>query len=252
MTRRRESKAAAEPPHCTNCGTTVDEGDRFCRKCGAALKGTPKPNGGLRGLVGLRAFGLAALALVVVFALLVYGSRDRRSAPGSQRIDFSDVGAGGPAVAEAPQPVSPRLAADHLFNEAMTAYEMGDSAGTRQFVPMAISAYRGLAALDADARYHLALLGLAAGRPRDALAQADTMLAEAEDHLLGLSAAATAYAQMGQDARAIEYYRRFLSAYTPEVAASRSEYMDHARALPARRDEARRYLEAHGIAVPNR
>ncbi|NIR43249.1 MAG: hypothetical protein GWN99_17880, partial [Gemmatimonadetes bacterium] len=65
-------------------------------------------------------------------------------------------------------------------------------------------------------------------------------------HLLGLSVSARAYAVLGREEEAVERYRRFLAAYTPEVAASRTEYMDHARALPARRDEAESYLRQHG------
>ncbi len=127
----------------------------------------------------------------------------------------------------------------------MVAYESGDSGGVRRFVPMALAAYADLGELDADARYHIALLDLAAGRPQEALAQADTILAEVPDHLLGLSVSGEAYERMGRVEEAVARYRRFLEVYSPEVAASRPEYVDHARALPSRLEAARRYVEAH-------
>jgi tetratricopeptide (TPR) repeat protein len=205
----------------------------------------------MRGLKGLRAFGLAVVAVALVYALLEYGAGGPDSTePPAQPISITDVGLGrdlGSGSQPMEQPLSARGTADVLFNQAMTAYESGDSAAARQFVPMAITAYRGLSELDPDARYHLALLSLAAGRPEDALAQADTTLAEVPNHLLALSVAARAHAERGETAAAADFYRRYLDAYTPDIAATRPEYIDHGRALPARRDEAQRYLQERGL-----
>jgi tetratricopeptide (TPR) repeat protein len=142
--------------------------------------------------------------------------------------------------------MTPREAADAIFNQAMTAYESGDSATAVRFIPMALTAYRGLSDLDLDARYHMALLSLAADLPEEVIAQADTMMAEVPEHLLALSAAARAYERLGEAARAAEFYRRYLDAYTPAAAASRPEYMDHRSLLPALQDRARLYLENQG------
>jgi tetratricopeptide (TPR) repeat protein len=246
MVKKRDKKPVAERRHCPGCGATVDKSDRFCRECGAPLKDDAKANGGLRGLVGLRAFGLAIVALAVFFAVLHYTRSSSRTdeAPG-QRISITDVGA--PPTAGATVPArTPRENADILFNQAMAAYETGDSTGARQFIPMAIVAYQGLTALDPDARYHLALLNLAADQPQAALAQADTILSQVPNHLLGLSVSARAFDRMGREDMAAEYFRRFLDAYTPDVVASRPEYIDHGKALPDRAELARSYLEAHG------
>jgi tetratricopeptide (TPR) repeat protein len=251
MAKPRNEKSSAQPLRCPNCGAARDRSDAFCRKCGNRFDGEAKPNGKMRGLKGLRAFGLAVLAFALVFALLEYGRGGfDGGSPPVQPISITDVGLGtdaGPRGQPATQPLTARGTADALFNQAMSAHESGDSAGARQFVPMAITAYRDLIDLDLDARYHLALLSLAAGRPEDALAQADTTLAEVPDHLLALSVAARAHAERGETAAAADYYRRFLDAYTPDLAASRPEYIDHGRALPARRDEARRYLQERGL-----
>lgn len=187
------------------------------------------------------------IALAALFAVFYYGTGGfQNQEPTPQAIPISGVGTGGGAASS--EPLTARQSADLLFNRAMSAYELGDSAEAGQFIPMALMAYRQLEALDLDARYHIALLSLAANLPGGALAQADTMLTESPDHLLALSAAGEAHAALGDDERAGQYFRRFLEVYTPEVVASRPEYLDHARALPARREEARDYLQERGLA----
>lgn len=248
MSSKRPEKGTKGKIHCTSCGAAVAKDDRFCRQCGAALSPDAKANGKPSGLRGLRAFGLAVIALALVYAFIHYGSGALQEEPVPvQPISISDIGSGEPSAAPVPAEVSPRGRADLLFDQAMTAYESGDSVTASQLIPTAIAAHRTLPEPDLDARYHIALLSLAGGRPEAALAQADTILAEVPDHLLALSVAGRAHATLGDVDRAAEYFRRFLSAYTPERAASRSEYMDHGRALPARRDAARAYLREHGL-----
>jgi hypothetical protein len=252
MSQDSKTKPAARSRHCPACGAKHDPADRFCRECGAQLQAAGKPNGGALGLRGLRAFGVAIVALAIVYAVLLYSGRETRTPEPSQRIDFTSVGQPAPgATGQPPVGSSPALtgreAADQLFNQAMYAYETGDNATATQFIPMALDAYRDLGSLDLDGRYHIALLELAAGRPQLALAQADTMLAAVPEHLLALSVSGRSYESLGQDQRAIDFYQRFLRAYTPDNAVSRTEYMDHAGALPLRRDHAQRFLQERGI-----
>jgi tetratricopeptide (TPR) repeat protein len=228
--------------YCPSCGGAVGADDRYCRHCGAPLSGNVRANGSPSKLLGLRAFGLAIVALATFYVVLRLGERPSGTAMPTQRISITDVAAGAASPAA---PTDPRTAADMLFNEAMSAYEMGDSASARRFIPMALAAYSELADLDLDGRYHVALLYLAGGRPEDALSQAETLLAAVPDHLFGLSVSAEAYEQMGRVDDAVARYRRFLEVYSPEVAASRPEYIDHSRALPGRLEAARRYLKAH-------
>jgi tetratricopeptide (TPR) repeat protein len=199
----------------------------------------------MRGLTGLQGFGLALIALAAGYALRHYGGNLLQDAePPAQPISITDIGAAAPGMTAQ---MSPSGAADALFNQAMTAHETGEAATARQLLPMAISAYRELASIDLDGRYHVALLNLAAGQPEEALAEARTMLSEVSNHLLALSASARAHLALGNADSAAFYYQRFLDEYTPDVAASRSEYVDHGRTLPARRDEARRFLQDRGL-----
>ncbi len=241
MAKQQDKKIDSESRKCPSCGRSFDPSDRFCRQCGAPLNAGGKANGGMRGLVGLRGFGIAIVALAVFYAVLQYGGRSGSSDTPAQRISISEIGTPSPGVAP-----DPRATADQLFNEALAAYETGDSERANRFVPMALTAYAQLGELDLDARYHVALLDLAAGEAKAALAQADTMLAQIPEHLLGLLVAARAHEQLNQPSQAADYYQRFLAAHTPEVAASRQEYLDHGRVLGSRRQTAIEYLRAQG------
>lgn len=242
---KTQNKTAGEIPRkCPSCGSGYDASDRFCRQCGASLTTPAKANGGLRGLVGLRGFGIAIVALALVYAVIHYGGGSSGDEAPAQPISLSEIG-GTPAATPATTS-DPRAIADQLFNEALAAHENGDSARARMFVPMALAAYGELDELDLDARYHVALLDLAARQTQAALAQSDTMLAQVPEHLLALLVAARAYEDLGQPDRAADYYERFLAAHTPAVAASRQEYMDHATVLGTRRQTAIEYLRALG------
>jgi tetratricopeptide (TPR) repeat protein len=243
---KRQVKPGGADRYCPACGAARDASDRFCRKCGAPLAADAKPNGKPSGLSGLRAFGLAMVALAAALAFLLYSKGDTGGQGPAQRIPISAVGGQLPEPTP-PQPLTPRASADQLFNQAMTAYETGDVASAQRFIPEAITAYQGLGSLDLDARYHLALLALAAGRPQDALAQGDTMMVDVPEHLLALSVSARAHETLGDEGRAVQFWQRYLDAYTPDAAASRPEYMDHARALPERRARAEQYLRQRGL-----
>ena len=191
-------------------------------------------------MVGLRGFGIAIIALGVLYAIIHYSGGSTNNVP-AQRISISDLGSETSAAT-----TDPRAIADQLFNQALAAYETGDSATARQFVPMALSAYADLGDLDLDARYHVALLDLADGRAEAAVAQSDTMLARVPDHLLALLVGARAYDKLGQPDRAVDCYERFLQTHTPDEAISRQEYLDHERVLATGRQTALDYLRAHG------
>ncbi|UCF20221.1 MAG: zinc ribbon domain-containing protein [Gemmatimonadota bacterium] len=249
MNQKNAEKPAADRLRCSNCGSERAAADKFCRNCGAPLRVQAKPNGKIRGLSGLQGFGLALIAFAFGYALRHYGGDlSQRPEPPAQSISITEVGA---LPSAAPSPASPRATADALFNQAMMAQETGDTAAAAQFTPMAVSAYRGLSTLDLDGRYHVALLNMAAGQPQEALSEARTMLSEVPNHLLALSASAQAHLALGNTDSATFYYRRFLEEYTPEVAASRPEYLDHGRTLPRRRDEARRFLQERGLRPDN-
>ncbi|HEX8832409.1 MAG TPA: hypothetical protein VF705_14640, partial [Longimicrobium sp.] len=138
--------------------------------------------------------------------------------------------------------MSPREAADRLFNRVMTAVSTGDTVQARQFVPMAIMAYQRVDTLDADGRYHLAALQLVSGDYTGARAEADTLLAANPTHLFGLFTAGQAESSLGNRAESKRFFQRFLQSYDAELARKLPEYEEHSQALPAMKAEAERQV----------
>jgi tetratricopeptide (TPR) repeat protein len=138
--------------------------------------------------------------------------------------------------------MTPREAADRLFNRVMTYVSQGDSTGARAFVPMAIDAYGLARPLDADGLFHLALLNRTAGNAEAALANAQEVLDRDANHLLALTAAAEAATDLGRADAAAAYYRRVLEVYGAEMARGLTEYADHATFPQAVPSEAEAFL----------
>ncbi|HEV2148522.1 MAG TPA: hypothetical protein VGR37_14055, partial [Longimicrobiaceae bacterium] len=136
--------------------------------------------------------------------------------------------------------MTPREAADRLFNRVMQNVSSGDTAQARAFLPMAVAAYGRVDDLDDDGRYHLAVLHLVGGNPQAARTEANAILAGDPRHLFGLFTAAQAEQALGNGTRARELYQRFLGAYETERNRDLPEYRDHAQALAPMREEAQR------------
>ena len=216
---------------CAQCGGEVRPGARFCANCGAAVTteaASTKPGAGLP-VAPLVVAGAAVVALVGVFLL-----RDQRTA--------SAGGTPAPSVqAEGPPDLSqmtPREAFDRLYNRVMAAAEQGDTITVAQFSPMALQAYRNLDLIDADARYHAAMLRLHTGDVTGAQALADSILAEHPTHLFGFVLNAAVARFQGSAARERESSTKFLAAWDAEMKAARPEYQDHQRMLEGFRKDA--------------
>ncbi len=127
--------------------------------------------------------------------------------------------------------MSPRERFDRLFNRIMRAAESGDEATVTSFSPMAIQAYGMLDQVDADARYHLALIYLHSGQVDAAAAQGDSILAAQPGHLFGYIVKGTIARFQKNQAALPRIYSDFLAHYDAEQAAKRPEYGEHPRAL---------------------
>lgn len=145
-------------------------------------------------------------------------------------------------VAANAQPLTPRGAADQLFNQVMTASEAGDQATVTQYLPLAIRAYEAARPLDMDGLFHMALLNHAGGEYEASLASAEEMLAEDPNHILGLNAAAQACAALGRTDEAAEYYRQVLDHVDTEMARPLPEYQTHQRFFGVARNDAQAFL----------
>jgi hypothetical protein len=140
--------------------------------------------------------------------------------------------------------MSPRERFDRLFNRVMQAAEQGDTAQVDRFTPMALGAYAQLDSINADARYHAAVLRLQVGDNAGALALADTILARSPGHLFGYIVRGTAARFQGDSAAARRAARDFLTHYDAEQRANRIEYREHEPAIEDFKQQAQRAEKA--------
>ncbi len=215
---------------CPSCGKPVKPGSRACHECGASLMApvTPAP-WSAQTIAPWAAIGIATIALVVALVPL-FGRGKSAEAPAPSFPPLSST------VPTPGQPVdlasmSPRQAADRLFNRVMAASENGDTAEALQFAPMAIQAYDNLGTLDNDARYHVALLHITAGDIKSARVQVDMLRLSSPNHLLAFMLEHQIAERSGNKDTAARAYKAFLAAYDAEIAMGREEYQDHMKTI---------------------
>ena len=241
---------ALRGPPCPDCESPSELGDRFCTACGVALGGTSGRVADVARRAMWAAGGVAGAILLVAVALpLSRGGERSPAAPpqAAQPGPASSTGALGPTSAVDLSSMTPRQAADRLFERVMTSLESGDTAQATLFLPMAIASYDRILALSLDDRFHLSLLHAAAADGASALAVAEAGLAVRPTHLLCLAAAARAALMVGDESTARAYYRTLVDSYADEVASGLPEYgsqAGHAVLLPVLLDEAREHLAA--------
>ncbi len=202
---------------CPNCGQQT--AGRFCSNCGASLTAQVAPaRTSAKTIVPWVAVGVAVGALVVVLSTFV--GRDNPPSP------FLNAGS---TLSRPPDlsKMTPREAADRLFNRIMTAAERGDTEEALRFAPMALQAYEALGPLDNDARYHVGLIHATVGDSKSARAYIAMLRQSVPDHLLGIMLEHTIAKQRGDQDRALHAYNTFLAAYESEIAMGRAEYGDH-------------------------
>ncbi len=213
-------------PKCAGCGHQPPAGARFCNQCGNAMGGSASRPEGSGNQVAWWMASALLLGLVLVIGYPIYGP-GRSAAP-------APVGVG-PATGAAAVDLSsmtPREAADRLFNRVMTAVSANDSPEVVSFLPMAIRAFELAEPLDADGKFHLVLLRLTGQFNAEALEGAEEILSEQPSHLFGLGAAGDASLALGDSASAREYYRRWSEAYETEMAKDLAEYREHPGVFP--------------------
>lgn len=235
---------------CRSCGARLPAGTRFCTGCGTSVGGGVAPGGagerrraapGGTGRGGPDLGWWVAGALLGV-VLLVAGISVVRELEDPSPVPALGAASGGGGAPPDLSAMTPREAADRLFNRVMSAAAREDTGEANAFLPMAIDAYGLATPLDDDGLFHLSLLQRAAADFEASLASAEAGLEANPDHLLNLSSAAEASLELGEleDGRA--YYRRMLDAWDRELVSSRPEYEEHRPLLPLIREDAEALL----------
>jgi hypothetical protein len=176
--------------------------------------------------------------LVLLLLMTVRGARTEVApAPGAVS-SSGQVGAPPPDISG----MTPKERFDRLYNRVMQAAQSGDEATMRRFMPMALGAYEMLDTVDADARYHAALLRVHNGDVEGSRALGDSILAAQPGHLLGYVVLGTTARWRKDDAAMAKAYREFLAHYEAEMKADRREYGEHRASL----DQFRRAADTAG------
>jgi hypothetical protein len=213
---------------CPSCDTEVKPGSRVCHECGESLEAkAASKQWNAQTIAPWVAIGISTIALFVAL-LSWFGRGDGAASPAPSSLPMTSA-----VPVPAPgQPVdlasmSPRDAADRLFNRVMIASESGNTAEALKFAPMALQAYDNLGTLDNDARYHVALLNLTAGDIKSARLQIDKLRQAVPNHLLAIMLEHQIAERSGNKDSAARAYKAFLAAYDAEIAAGRVEYQEH-------------------------
>lgn len=134
--------------------------------------------------------------------------------------------------------MSPREAADRLFNRVMAASETGNLDEALRFAPMALQAYDQLGTLDNDARYHVALIHLTRSDIAGARAQVEQIKRSVPNHLLAFMLEHQIAERSGDKVAAARANKSFLAAFDAEAGTGRVEYRDHGSSIDRFREAA--------------
>ena len=127
--------------------------------------------------------------------------------------------------------MTPRVAADRLFNRVMSANERGDKDDASQFSPMAIQAYKNVGNLDSDGLYHLGLIYLVQGDFKNALAQARLIRLLIPTHLFAIMLEHTVALRTDDKQRQTQAANQFNTVFQNEIMKQRVEYNAHRNSI---------------------
>lgn len=213
--------APANSGSCTACGTELTPGARFCHRCGSAVAAAKAFAGRER-----VAWLIAGVAVVVLSVVVLWRGGAIRPAPTPEMANAGNESSSGGRPPDISN-MSPEERFDRLWNRVMRASEAGDTGTVAQFSSMALGAYGMLPNVNADLRFHAALLHIAIADYPAASALADTILTQSPGHLFGYVVrgdVADRESKLGPLNRA---YRDFLSHWDAELKSGRPEYADH-------------------------
>ena len=165
--------------------------------------------------------------LAVLLVMVARNSKNAAAQPELAAIEQSGAGEAPPDISN----MSPRERFNRLYNRVMSAAQSGDEATVTRFTPMALMAYSQLDSIDADARYHAALLKVHTGEVDASRALADTILVRDPGHLFGYVIRGTVARFRKDEKELARAYAGFLKRYDQEIKLARPEYSEHQTSL---------------------
>ncbi len=233
---------------CAACGAALSAGARFCHRCGTPVgQGLPLTRQAAQPASGAAAvlpWGVAFVALLALIAMVAgknFGKPAGSSLDGSanslptQELDgqaapdgapFAGGAAGGGAAPNIAN-LSPSERANKLYIRIMEYAELGKVDSVAFFAPMALASHEMLDGPTLDERYHYGRIAEVTGNAEVATAQADTIVKEQPDNLLGLLLAARAARMTKNEAAARGFDARLLKAVNAQLATQAEEYVQH-------------------------
>ena len=235
--------ASAEFARCASCGNQISPAARFCSQCGSpAGRALTTSRDRIPWLI---AGGAVAALMAALLIMLARESPNASAQPEVAAIQPSEAAESPPDISR----MSPRERFNRLYNRVMQAAQAGDEATVTRFTPMALMAYAQLDTVDADTRYHAALLKVHTGDVTASRALGDSILAQTPGHLFGYMIQGTV-ARFQKDQKAVSRtYAAFLKRYEEEIKLGRPEYSEHQTSLQDFRKAA---LDATGATPPTR
>jgi hypothetical protein len=230
---------------CNQCGSKAGPAAAFCNQCGSKIDGAgPGRRAAAAAVVGGQNLPWWIAGVTMFVLIVVLGVRMVQPGPAAAPVTTTGGAVAGTGTPPDLNSMTPREAADRLFDRVMRSAESGDSTSARAFMPMAIAAYDRARPLDHDGLYHLAVLNETAGNLDAAVSAAEEILAAEPNHVLALGVAAQASIELGKTAEAESYYRRLLEAYPQEQQRPLPEYEGHVTSMQLARSAAEAFLAA--------
>ena len=239
------SNSTAGAGFCAACGAALSAGARFCHRCGTPVgQGLPAARQAppATGVAAVLPWGVAFVALLALIAMVAgknFGKPKGSSLDGSanslptQELDGQGAAAapfaGGAEGGAAPNiaNLSPSERANKLYIRIMEYAEMGKVDSVAFFAPMALASHEMLDGPTLDERYHYGRIAEVTGNAEVAKAQADTILRQQPENLLGLLLGARAARMTKDEAAAKGFDARLLKALAPQLATQAEEYVQH-------------------------
>jgi len=227
---------------CGGCGARFKAGALYCSDCGSAVGAPPRKTASAR--LPWVLSGLALAAFSVMIALLVQrGSVPRTgdmtltggiSGPGSAAPSGSAESSSMPSMEELAA-MTPRQAADRLYDRAMSEHERamnegGDLQQAGFFIDMGLQAYAAIptADVDHDVNFHIGMLQFLMGDSVAARGSVEAILDVDGNHILGLILAGRVAGYAG-DSEAAATFREQVRTVVDEAGGipDRAEYQAH-------------------------